>query len=41
MQPLYDPNAVRPMWEELAQCGVRPLKSPPMLMKLLPSLERR
>jgi len=27
MQPLYDPNAVRPMWEELAQCGVRPLKS--------------
>ena len=27
MQPLYDPNAVRPMWEELAQCGVRPLKN--------------
>jgi len=27
MQPLYDPNAVRPMWEELAQCGIRPLKS--------------
>ena len=22
MQPLYDPEAVRPMWEELAQCGV-------------------
>lgn len=27
MQPLYDPEAVRPMWEELAQCGVEPLKS--------------
>jgi putative YphP/YqiW family bacilliredoxin len=25
MQPLYDPEAVRPMWEELAQCGVDPL----------------
>ena len=27
MQPLYDPEAVRPMWEELAQCGVRPLRT--------------
>ncbi len=27
MQPLYDAVAVRPMWEELAQCGVTPLKS--------------
>ena len=27
MQPLYDPEAVRPMWEELAQCGVDPLKT--------------
>jgi len=27
MQPLYDPNAVRPMWEGLAKCGVTPLKS--------------
>ena len=27
MQPSYDPNAVRPMWEELAQCGVAPLKT--------------
>ncbi|HSF19537.1 MAG TPA: BrxA/BrxB family bacilliredoxin [Vicinamibacteria bacterium] len=27
MQPLYDPEAVRPMWEELAQCGVEPLTS--------------
>lgn len=27
MQPLYDPDAVRPMWEGLAECGVTPLKS--------------
>src|SRR5690349_14660666 len=27
MQPVYDPIAVRPMWEELAQCGVTPLSS--------------
>lgn len=27
MQPLYDPEAVRPMWEELAKCGVAPLKT--------------
>ena len=27
MQPLYDVEAVRPMWEELAQCGVTPLKT--------------
>src|SRR5690242_10967535 len=27
MQPIYDPEAVRPMWEELAQCGVAPLKT--------------
>ncbi len=27
MQPLYDPEAVRPMWEELAQCGVNPLRT--------------
>lgn len=26
-QPLYDPEAVRPMWEELAQCGITPLKT--------------
>lgn len=25
MQPLYDREAVRPMWEELARCGVTPL----------------
>jgi putative YphP/YqiW family bacilliredoxin len=27
MQPLYDPEAVRPMWEELAMCGVKPLRT--------------
>ncbi|OFW02084.1 MAG: hypothetical protein A3G20_08075 [Acidobacteria bacterium RIFCSPLOWO2_12_FULL_59_11] len=27
MQPMYDPEAVRPMWEELAQCGVTPLRT--------------
>ena len=25
MQPLYDPEAVRSMWEELANCGITPL----------------
>jgi putative YphP/YqiW family bacilliredoxin len=25
MPPLYDPEAVRPMWEELSQVGIRPL----------------
>jgi len=28
LEPLYDPEAVRPMWEELAQCGVTPLRTP-------------
>lgn len=28
MQPLYDREAVRPMWEGLAECGVQPLKTP-------------
>lgn len=27
MQPLYDPDAVRPMWQALAECGVTPLQS--------------
>ena len=27
LEPLYDPEAVRPMWEELAQCGVTPLRT--------------
>ncbi|MBI4557716.1 MAG: BrxA/BrxB family bacilliredoxin [Candidatus Hydrogenedentes bacterium] len=28
MPPLYDPEAVRPMWEELARVGVKPLTNP-------------
>lgn len=28
MPPMYDPNQVRPMWEELANVGVRPLTTP-------------
>ncbi|MBX3180176.1 MAG: BrxA/BrxB family bacilliredoxin [Candidatus Hydrogenedentes bacterium] len=28
MPPLYDPDQVRPMWEELANVGVRPLTTP-------------
>ena len=27
MQPLYDSEGVRPMWEELAQCGVKPVQT--------------
>ncbi len=27
LEPLYDPEAVRPMWEELAQCGVITLRT--------------
>ncbi len=28
LPPLYDPEAVRPMWEELADCRVTPLHTP-------------
>ena len=28
LPPLYDPDAVRPMWEELADCAVTPLHQP-------------
>ncbi len=28
MPPIYDPEAVRPMWEELVQVGIRPLTTP-------------
>ena len=28
LPPLYDPDAVRPMWEELADCRVDPLHQP-------------
>ncbi len=27
LEPLYDPEAVKPMWEELSQCGVTPLRT--------------
>jgi putative YphP/YqiW family bacilliredoxin len=28
LPPIYDPQAVAPMWQELAQVGVEPLKTP-------------
>ena len=28
MPPLYDPEAVRPMWEELVTVGIKPLHTP-------------
>lgn len=28
MPPIYDPETVRPMWEELVQVGIRPLTAP-------------
>ena len=28
MPPMYDPEQVRPMWEELSNVGVRPLTTP-------------
>ena len=28
LPPLYDPDAVRPMWEELSDCRVMPLHHP-------------
>ncbi len=28
MPPIYDPEAVRPMWEELANVGIKPLHTP-------------
>lgn len=28
MPPVYDPEAVKPMWEELAEVGVQPLTTP-------------
>jgi len=28
MPPLYDPEAVKPMWEELATVGIQPLTTP-------------
>ncbi len=28
MPPLYEPEAVKPMWEELAAVGIQPLTTP-------------
>ena len=35
LPPLYDPDAVRPMWEELSDCGVEPLHTPEAVEELL------
>ena len=35
LPPLYDPDAVRPMWEELSDCRVAPLRSPEEVDALL------
>jgi putative YphP/YqiW family bacilliredoxin len=35
MPPLYDPEQVKPMWEELAQVGVRPLTTPEEVNEVL------
>ena len=35
LPPLYDLEAVRPMWEELADCGVTPLHEPEAVDDLL------
>ena len=35
MPPMYDPEAVKPMWEELAAVGVRPLSTPEEVDALL------
>lgn len=35
MPPLYDPEQVRPMWEELTAVGIRPLKTPPEVDEVL------
>lgn len=35
MQPIYDPDAVRPMWEEIAQVGVQPVTTPEEVERLV------
>ena len=35
MPPIYDPEAVRPMWEELANVGVEPLNTPEAVDEVL------
>lgn len=40
MPPLYDPEAVRPMWEELVQVGLRPLTTPEQVDEALGQADR-
>jgi putative YphP/YqiW family bacilliredoxin len=35
MPPLYDPEAVRPMWEELVTVGIKPLTTPEQVDEVL------
>ncbi len=35
LQPIYDPEAVAPLWQELAAVGVEPLTSPEQVDQLL------
>ena len=35
MPPLYDPEQVRPMWEELVAVGIRPLHTPEQVDEVL------
>jgi len=37
MPPIYDPVQVRPMWEELANVGVRPLTTPEEVDQVIPN----
>ncbi len=39
MPPLYDPEAVRPMWEELAHVGVKPVTMPEEVDQLMAEKE--
>jgi putative YphP/YqiW family bacilliredoxin len=35
LPPIYDPEAVKPMWQELAQVGVEPLTAPEQVDEVL------
>lgn len=39
MPPMYDPEQVRPMWEELARVGVRPVTTPEEVDQVLQKKE--
>ncbi len=39
MPPMYDPEAVRPMWEELANIGVQPLTTPEEVEQVMSETE--